>query len=249
MESNMNKNLSTLIGSSVLAVVGVLGVIGNQSASAATIVSQSFEKNDCSGYFGQGFDACQIFINQNHQRIELSPVIAKFDTPDKEDGSGSWEINPKYDVDGNEWTFSKNQIELPFLNNLKNDDKTGTWTYNPGSDDPGIKYWAVKGGKGFDLFWQVDNSAVEDRGVCSGSDKYTLDCLKAAQVVTTGTWSTPENNGGNQAGLSHITFYNAKPPRVVDPDPGQPVEVPEPGTVAGLVLMGFGIVASRRRHS
>jgi len=87
----------------------------------------------------------------------------------------------------------------------------GTWTYTPGQDDPAVKFVVAKGGNSFNLF---STTALEDE------------------------WYTPENPGGNPAGLSHITFY----------DTGGDFDVPEPTTLAlvGLGLLGAGIVRRRK---
>jgi len=158
-------------------------------ANAAT-VSREFQGNDCSGYFGTGFDSCTIFVNSMGERIELSPVIAKFE----EDLSLDEVNNTVFpSVDGSEFSFSD-----PVPENV-----TGTWNYTPGIDDPGVRYWATKAGDSFLLFWEVDDAAVASGGVCDGSDVYVLECLDAALVVDTHSWSTPDGQE-----LSHITFYD-----------------------------------------
>lgn len=237
----MKTTFSRLLGSSALvaglAVVGTLSGVAVRSASAATVVmAQDFNENDCSGFFGSGFDACQIFDG-----IEISPVIAKFDTTDPGSvlpATATDINNTKFpSVDGTEWTFS----------GVTTDSKTGTWTYNRGTDDPGIRYWAAKAGRDFKLFWVVDDSVVGGVGsTCdtSGSQTaYTLACLAEAQVVTTGTWTTP----GNKA-LSHITFYDSEDP-VDPPEEEEPRGVPEPSSLLGLGAVMAGTFAFRRRKS
>ena len=88
---------------------------------------------------------------------------------------------------------------------------TGTWTYNPGAGDPGINFFVAKGGPGFNLFSNLGDPLTDD-------------------------WFTPDNPGGNPAGLSHLSFY--------DTDGNG---VPEPTT---LLLLGAGLFAAgfvRRR--
>lgn len=87
--------------------------------------------------------------------------------------------------------------------------KTGTWTYTPGTDDPStlVTFFVAKGGDSFNLF------SVDGNGPNS--------------------WFTPLNNGGQVAGLSHLTFYDGASDNVV----------PEPGT---WFLVGSGLLAARR---
>lgn len=90
---------------------------------------------------------------------------------------------------------------------------SGTWTYTPGPGDPLITAYVAKGGPSFNLF-------SNDGDPNSGS------------------WFTPNNPGGNQAGLSHLSFY----------DTAVPVQVPEPTSmlIFGTALLGLGALARRR---
>ncbi|MBT8440835.1 MAG: VPLPA-CTERM sorting domain-containing protein, partial [Gammaproteobacteria bacterium] len=98
-------------------------------------------------------------------------------------------------VDGSEFTVT----------NTGSVYETGTWSYSPGTDDPGVRYWAAKASNGFNLFWEVDAALTASGAACdSAGDVYNLDCLNAAQVLTSGTFST----GG--PALSHITFYDTE---------------------------------------
>ncbi len=177
--------MNTFILRSVVVALALVSF----SASAATI-SREFSGNDCSGYFGTGFDSCTIFVNDNDERIELSPVIAKF--------GGDLVLSETNDtifpsVDGSEFGFANTTAE----------NKTGDWTYTQGADDPGVRYWATKAGSNFLLFWEVDDAAIASGGACDVADVYALDCLDAALVVDAASWSTPDNKE-----LSHITFYD-----------------------------------------
>lgn len=197
-----------------LALAGAASLLTAASAMASPILIQhQLPGNDCSGYFGQGFDSCQIFVNEDGQDVKISPVIAKYD------GNGNVEdVNDRYQD-----TFSGSEISMDL-------DKE-EWNYTPGTGDPGIRYWAAKGGNNFNLFWYVDsaNAAACD----SDAGVFTLACLEQAMAVTEGSWTVPLDRG-----LSHLTFYNSEQPYIT---------VPEPGTIALLGLGLFGLGIARRK--
>jgi len=173
-----------------IAAAGVTMLFAALSANSAT-VSRQFDGNDCSGYFGTGFDSCTIFVNSGGETIELSPVIAKYE----EDLSLDEVNNTVFPtIDGTEFTFS----------NLGTDNSTGDFLYTKDDlFDPGTRYWATKASDGFILFWEVDDSAVAGGGVCDVADVFNLACLDAALEVTSGSWTTIDDKE-----LSHITFYD-----------------------------------------
>ncbi len=250
----MNKTLSTLIGFSVLAggiaALSMISGVGIQSASAAVLSINSKDipenttnkKSDCAGFFGKGFKNCDI---GNPFELEISPVIAKYDTANsKKNKPAKWKINTTDfpSVDGSEWDTTD------FLRT----NSSGNWSYTPtpGEDDPAIKYWVARGGnQGFRLFWEVDDAATEAGGACE-TDLFTVACLSEAKVVTSGIWSTPPNMNkkGKEtlAGLSHITFYDGG-----DPNNGGNggKDIPEPSAMTGLALLVGGMIAFRRRQS
>ena len=203
-----------------LAMSAAVGLFTTASALAAPVLIQhTFAGSDCSGYFGTGFGSCQIFVNEDNQRIEISPVIAK------------------YDYEGESVTTEINSALYPSItgSEISVNLEAQTWEYTPGTDDPGIRYWAAKGGNYFNLFWYVDDA---DQASCAGN-AYNLACLESALVVTEGSWTTPVNpDNGNHYGLSHLTFYNTE----------QPTQVPEPGTAALLMMGAVGLFMARRRN-
>lgn len=180
-----------------------LCLLGVSSGLNAATVERNFSGNDCKGFFnptGGGFDACTIFINSDGENIELSPVIAKFAyddgarLPSEDDLNGS--LFPS--VDGSEFTITNTSGTGLY--------DTADWSYTRGAGDPGVRYWAAKAGDGFNLFWEVDAALTAAGGVCDATgDVYNLDCLNAAQVVASGSFSTP-----GDAALSHITFYDTE---------------------------------------
>jgi hypothetical protein len=234
---------------SLMAGMCALLGLGLQPAQAVLVSAGTFnDPNDCAGYFngypdsGTGFNACQIFVTQNNETYLLSPVIAKFDTTnDVLPATATDKNTASYpSVAGDEWSFS----------NVATNSSTGTWTYTPGTNDPGIKYWVAKAGNDFVVFWEVDQSVITAGTCVNGTVNYTqtnfnLACLQAANVVTTGTWATEPGGGGNLRGLSHITFYDTVP--VSTTSGGPPEDVPEPSVLAllGLGLLS-GLVARRR---
>jgi len=175
----------------------VVGFSAFSSIASAAFI-QTFEGNDCSGVFGQGFANCKIPANIDPNE---SPIIIKFNFNDGV--PGAIEINSGLfpTIDGSEFSFD-----------FTGDGATGTWNYNPGAGDPGINFFVAKGGPDFNLFSNLGDPLTDD-------------------------WFTPNNPGGNPAGLSHLDFY----------DTTNGNGVPEPTT---LLLLGAGLFAAgfaRRR--
>lgn len=170
--------------------------------------------NDCAGQFGGSFENCAV---------NGSPIIAKFEF--EEDGSltdpdPGDDPNPQINADftsvtGAEFSFGGT------------DETSGTWSYAPEGDDPGVRYWVAKGGPRFNLFFMVD--AAFD-GVCA-EEPLSDDCMDQALVQEEGSWSTPSQNG-----LSHLSFYDTER------------SVPEPAPLAllGLGLLGLGVTRLKR---
>ena len=220
------KKLHTLLLASAAAVIVSVAA----SDASANLITHQIAGNDCSGFFGTGFEACTIFAeDEAGNDVELSPVIAKYDFDD--DGNlEKTETNSLYpSIDGSEFSWTGA------------DGTSGTWTYTPDdANDPGVRYWVAKGGPVFLLHWVVDNDAVAAGGACENPSFFNLACLEEALVVEEGTWSTPLRTSSARFGLSHLTFYDTAVP---------PTDVPEPATLGllGIGLLGAGYWARRRR--
>jgi hypothetical protein len=120
-----------------------LSLFTSCAVSAAPIISDAMDlpgnlwyveisgTNDCSGYFGQGFENCEAFG---------SPIVAKWDSEENK-----WEINSSFA------SITASDFSISFDPNV---DYSGIWAYTPDSlEDPEIRYWVAKGGNGFNLFW------------------------------------------------------------------------------------------------
>lgn len=134
-------------------------------------------------------------------------------------------------IDGSEFSIS----------NLSGIPGMGEWVYTPGEGDPGVLFWAAKGGNGFTLFWDIsDEDLLENGGDCDLANLYTVACLQAANFVSSGEFGTPVNpKTGRYYELSHLTFY------------GNTIsEVPLPSAVWLFAsgLLGVVGVARRRRQ-
>ncbi|RMF26823.1 MAG: hypothetical protein D6756_03070 [Cyanobacteria bacterium J083] len=235
----LRKKLTQATGlvSSIL-VLGSIVVGTPKSAQAVVLSLDSTEittqtnANDCSGFFGQGFDNCDIgnnFTDNNGNTIEISPPIAKFDT----DGTG-WTTALAYpSIDGSEFDTT----------DFTNANSSGSWSYTPDdTTDPGVRFWVAKGGnQGFRLFWEVEDAETQAGGACA-TNLFTVDCLSKAKIVNSGNWSTPPNRNGNLPGLSHITFYNSKQPTDI---PTPIPTTPEPASGISLLLVGALVSAVR----
>lgn len=127
----------------------IAGLSAFSSIASADFI-QTFEGNDCSGVFGQGFANCKIPANIDPKE---TPIIIKFDY-NSETGNFSTEINSALfpTIDGTEFGF------FP----LGGNPSSGTWTYVPGPGDPAINFFVAKGGPNFNLFSNLGDPLTDD---------------------------------------------------------------------------------------
>jgi len=204
-----------------LVSVAVFGLSASMT-SASVLNSISINgANDCSGYYGQGFDNCNVKYEDSNGNTttDLSAVIAKWGNDDWVDNSSTLDgSNTESDINNTVWNapgaggsgFALDGSEFSIIQNT---DDTWTWSYTPGTNDPLVKYWVHKQGNAFDLYWETASA-------CTTVD--SLACLQQAVNVSTGTWD---------GDWSHITWYNTTPSGGTGP---QPVPLP----AAGFLLLG-----------
>lgn len=118
----------------------LVAVFGALPSVAIADYIATFDGNDCSGVFGQGFADCKIPSQYDPNQ---SPVIIKFNF--NENGTVS-------SIEINSALFSTiSGAEFSFLFDAGGTG-SGVWTYTPGAGDPGINFFVAKGGPNFNLF-------------------------------------------------------------------------------------------------
>jgi len=185
----MNTTIRGLLAGATGLLMGSLAHAGLISVASSEFAGPGAQ-NDCSGFFGQGFESCEI---------NGSSIIGKFEFDDGIADGSELNMTKFASVDGTEFSVSFNP----------GSDGSGSWTYTPGSGDPSVRYWTAKGGNsGFSLFFVVDDSL----DAACAADPLATSCLDGASPQTAGFFATPTVQA-----LSHISFYNGS---VSVPEPG-----------------------------
>ena len=175
------------------------------SAASATVISFTISgANDCVGYYsegGSGFENCAVFAEDDIAKKSISSIISKFQA-----NSSTGEHSSMFGSGDGDYV-------IDFGNE--------NWSY---SGPDGIKFWVIKAGDGFIVFYDTSD------GSCTDANASNEACMLTANVVTSAEWASYEITN-----LSHISFYDSE------------VRVPAPGTLAlfGLGLLGMGL---RRRR-
>lgn len=165
-------------------------VLFGSMAHAVVVQFDVSGENDCSGYYGTGFEQC--IITSEEDGTEISSIIAKWDAPNEDGSGGGWTVNGHYNFDDEMMSLSIGDSD---------GGRTGTWSYDAQSE---IRFWVIKNGNGFTVFYDTDMEGCE-------SNAGSTECMLSANVVSTGSWSV---EGG---GFSHISFYDTE---VTVPEPG-----------------------------
>ncbi len=195
--------------------------------------------NDCSGYFGQGFEQCKITHVPSSDTTVFAEIMGKFE------GGGATQFAAPSQA--SDWNF-----DVDGQTNEANpgENGTGQWNYT-GTEYPGVSYWVAKAGSaGFILNWMIADN-TDNRNTCASPDEFSVSCLSLAVSVTTGAWTTPLKTNGSAAGsprdLSHISFYGNECANNCGGGPAS--VVPEPSSIALFALAFLGIAARRKKFT
>ena len=217
----MNKHLSLFIGSSLLAVSAM--TLFTDSASAKGNGKGNQKKNET---------------------VEQPSIVATSCAQSAFSGVSSCEgpfsgnnsnqnLDGLFDINWESGSFVSGEIKVD--NGLEG--STDGFSFESDKDK------AMQSGT-----WKLDNSITDEY-------EYGMFVVKAGNsfssyfwdgLSTTGVWDTRgvTPNGGGSPDLSHFSFYGFGQ-RVVEPEVPT---IPEPATMLGLLAVGVGIAATRRKQ-
>lgn len=204
----------------LLKIAIASGLALSMSAANAALIHVGFDNgNDCSGN-SPAFSTGNGFSNC---AVNGSDVLIKFAADGTLDEISSSPLATS--LDGSEFNFDLNG--------------SVGWTYTPGTDDPVIRYAVGKYGNGagilnIQLYYEVDD-AFATANCGSIADQQSATCMDGALALSGGSFSGQS--------LSHMTFFNGGDG---PPPPPPPPSVPEPGSLA-LLMLGLGALAVRRK--
>jgi hypothetical protein len=215
----MNKHLSLLIGSSLLAVSTIAMAADAASAkgngknkNSESPAESAYIESSCTLSAFSGISACTDYITGNNSNQDLSGLfdIAWEDESLIKAGIATGEIKVDNGLEGSSEGFS-----------FSGNKQSGTWELKASiTDNYQYGMFVVKAGNSFaSYFWDG--------------------------LSSTGTWDTlgVKPNGGGSPDLSHFSFYGFGQ-RVVEPEVPT---IPEPATFLGLLVVGGAIAATRRK--
>lgn len=166
------------------------------SCNVGDVLAEGSKAVSCQNFSGNDSVA---FLNNS------SGLTGDFATSISALGEGTWSL------------FGKSDEASDSVNDIPEGQKTGTWSFTDGLEDPFVLVLKAAGFYSAYYFDSFDSAVKNGTFNVSG--------------VTTGV-------GGKSADLSHISVYKFAPR--VQPAP-QPPRVPEPAALLGLlVVAGFG---------